>query len=300
MKKLAIIWCVLFLPAYATIDLNDSFAIDGSIRYHYETFRGFNEKEYGTDPSVGRADKDLILTRTRIGLQYASSWDFAAKITLQDSRAWNYGFDDRDWYSKEFKMQNNSQINYLDLAETYIEWKDLTNAPVLRIGRQSITYDNALLLCDGAWKNNQRLWDGVKYTLRSGLHYLDLFSGHTLLFDPDDMSWTHRYQYEGSGVYSHYGFSDTAALETYAVSKINTLANDSYNYIKYYYYGLRLYDTNLNDFSYDATYIRQGGIYETVGTKAVNQITRGVNAYMYRWETGYRFRSHSWDHHREK
>jgi hypothetical protein len=289
MRFYLFVFALLLLPAYAAIDLNDVFSVDGSVRYHYETFRGFNEKEYGTDPSVGRADKDLILTRTRIGLQYAPSWDFAAKITLQDSEAWNYGFTNRDWYSKEFKMQNNSQINYLDLAETYIEWKDLTNAPILRIGRQSITYDNALLLGDGAWKNNQRLWDAVKYSLRSGLHYLDFFSGHTLLFEPDEPSWTHRYQYEGSGMYGHYGFSDSAAVESYAVSKINTLANDTYNYIKYYYYGLRIYDTNFNDFSYDATYIRQSGKYETVGTKTAAPLTKGINAYMYRWEAGYRF-----------
>jgi hypothetical protein len=280
---------LFLLPAEAVIDLDDTFSVDGSIRYHYETFRGFNEKEYGEDPSVGKGSKDLILARTRIGLQYAPRWNFSAKITLQDSEAWNYGFDNEDWYSKEFNLQNNQQLNYLDLAETYLEWKDLSALPVLRIGRQSIAYDNALLLGDGGWKNNQRLWDGLKYSWRNYLHYIDVFSGHTLLYEPDEPSWTHRYQYEGSGLYAHYALSETSAIEPYALSKINTIANDTYNYIKYFYYGLRLYETNCNDFSYDLTYIRQCGTYETAGTKNIIPATSGMNAYMYHWEIGYRF-----------
>ena len=149
MKSINGITCGLLLSSsllYSQVD------VDGEIRLRFEYFNNMNEKYYGTHPKVGKSNDSYLLTRLRLGLTYQFDEQWKAKISLQDARALGWGFDNSDWYNKEFGQEHNPQRDYLELHQTYLQYqnKDITAS----IGRQKIAYGDNRVFGPGEWKNS--------------------------------------------------------------------------------------------------------------------------------------------------
>ncbi len=51
------------------------------------------------------------------------------------------GFNDSDWYNREFGMKNNPQKDHLEIYHTYVQLSNINGLPlVITIGRQKMSY----------------------------------------------------------------------------------------------------------------------------------------------------------------
>ncbi len=273
MKSINGITCGLLLSSsllYSQVD------VDGEIRLRFEYFNNMNEKYYGTHPKVGKSNDSYLLTRLRLGLTYQFDEQWKAKISLQDARALGWGFDNSDWYNKEFGQEHNPQRDYLELHQTYLQYqnKDITAS----IGRQKIAYGDNRVFGPGEWKNSGKwVWDAVKISLKEESNFLDFFYGGTMLHDPNRLSLEHRHGYYGGGVYGHYAYRKTAAIEPIFAYKQNEKTNEIYTALESYYVGLRLYDTDLYGYFYDMTYLKSFGDYTKLDKTTVDIDGVGVH-----------------------
>ncbi len=266
MKKL---YCLQLSALLAASYLSADIDYDGQVRLRYESFDNMNEKYYGTNPKVGEAHDSYLMTRVQLGLTNKFNDNWSAKISMQDSRVIDWGFKSSDWYNKEFGQAHSTQTDFFELGKTYLEYK---NANItVTAGRQSISYGDLRAFGPGEWKNSGKwVWDALKVSLKDGDNFLDFFYGATMLHDPDDFSLNHRHGYHGAGVYGHYVYKKDAALEPILAYKINDKKNEVYNYIESYYAGARVYDSDLESFFYDMTYIKSFGDYTYLNNEKVS------------------------------
>ncbi|MCD6173441.1 MAG: alginate export family protein [Sulfurimonas sp.] len=257
MKLINAILCGLFFSSsllYGQVD------IDGEIRLRFEYFNNMNEKYYGTKPKIGKSNDSYLLTRLRLGLTYQFDEQWKAKISLQDTRALGYELNNNDWYNKEFGQEHNPQKDYLELHQTYLQYQNKNI--IVSIGRQKIAYGDNRVFGPGEWKNAGKwVWDAVKISLKEKSNFLDFFYGRTMLHDPNRLSFEHKHGYYGGGIYGHYEYRKSAAIEPIFAYKQNEKNNEIYTAIENYYAGLRLYDTNLYGYFYDMTYLKSFGEY---------------------------------------
>lgn len=281
MKKLyALQLSALLATSYLSADLD----YEGQVRLRFESFDNMNEKYYGTNPKVGEAHDSYLMTRVQLGLTYKFNDNLSAKISMQDARVIDWGFKSSDWYNKEFGQVHSTQTDSFELARTYLEYKN-SNVTVTA-GRQSISYGDARVYGPGEWKNSgKRVWDALKVSLQDGDNFLDFFYGATMLHDPDDFSLNHRHGYHGGGVYGHYVYKKSAAIEPILAYKINDKRNEVYNSLESYYVGARVYDTDLESFFYDMTYIKSFGDYIQLNNEKVS-----IDGVGYHAEGGYNFK----------
>jgi len=273
-----------FLLALAS-SLYAEFNYGGQIRLRFESFENMNEKYYGTKPRVGESRDAYLMTRVRLGATYRFNDNWSAKLSMQDSRVIDWGFKSDDWYNREFSQVNSTQTDSFELGKTYLEYKN-SNVTVT-VGRQSISYGDARVFGPGEWKNSGKwIWDAIKVSLKDGENFLDFFYGATMLHDPDDFSLNHRHGYYGGGVYGHYTYKDSAAIEPIFAYKTNDRKNELYNSLKNFYAGARIYDSDLKNFFYDMTYIKSFGDYTKVTDEKVS-----IDAQGYHIDGGYNFKS---------
>lgn len=89
-----------------------------AVRERLEHQENFNDKFYGSEPKIGNASDTYLLSRIRLGLSHQFTEQLSGKISLQDSRALGWGFDDEDWKNSEFGgIVNNPQNDPLELGE---------------------------------------------------------------------------------------------------------------------------------------------------------------------------------------
>ncbi|RWX46138.1 Alginate export [Candidatus Electrothrix aarhusensis] len=231
------------------------------VRERIEHQENFNDKFYGINPKLGEAADTYLLSRIRLGLTHQFTEQFSGKISLQDSRAIDWAFDDAAWKNSEFGgMVNNPQDDPLELGETWLQYKN--DWFTAKAGRQAIHYGNNRVFGPGAWKNSGKwVWDAIKASYNSGENWLDAFYGESMLHDPDVFSLDHRHGYTSAGVYGHVQTTDFLAVEPILVTKYNDSSND-YAEKNLLYYGARLLlklAGKLDGFTADATYVQQTG-----------------------------------------
>jgi hypothetical protein len=103
-----------------------------------------------------------------------------------------------------------------------------------------------------------------------------------MLHDPDRSSLEHRHGYEGAGMYGHYVYKKNAAIEPLLAYKLNDKPNEIYHKLESYYVGARVYDKDLYDFFYDATFVKSYGDYTRLDSQTVD-----IDGVGYHAEVGY-------------
>ena len=252
------------------------------IRERVEHQENFNGKFYGTTPKIGENRDTYLLSRIRLGLTRQFTEELSGKISLQDSRAIDWAFDDADWTKSEFNgIVNNPQDDPLELGETWLAYQN--NWFAVKAGRQAIYYGNKRVFGPGAWKNSGKwVWDAIKMSYNYGENWLDAFYGKSMIHDPDVFSLDHRHGYDGAGLYGHIQAADFLVIEPMLVSKYNDSSND---YLKknLLYYGTRLL-FKMNNFTVDATALQQTG-----EVTAMSGQQTDADAFGYNLDLQYRF-----------
>ncbi len=105
----------LSLLLLAGSSLYAEFGFEGQVRLRYEIFDNMNEKYYGTKPKLGQSSDSYLMARTQLGLTYRFNDEWDAKVSMQDARVFDWGFDTADWYNKEFNMVHSTQTDFLEL-----------------------------------------------------------------------------------------------------------------------------------------------------------------------------------------
>jgi hypothetical protein len=269
------------LSALCAVYLNAQTDVDAQLRLRFEMFENMNDKFYGENPKLGVSDDKYLLSRIRLGLTHSFSDEFRARVSIQDSRVFGWDMEEEDWYNKEFGMQNNPQQDELELSETFLEYKN--SGFTTTLGRQKIAYGDYRVFGPGEWKNSGKwVWDALKVSYKKDNNFVDIFYGGTMLHEPDKFSLSHRHGYVGGGLYGHYEYTKTAAIEPILAYKYNRDGNELYKDMKTYYGGLRAYDKNIFDFFYDATYIK------AIGDKTLlDETSVDIDAQAYHIEGGY-------------
>ncbi|MCI5157894.1 MAG: hypothetical protein D3906_05535, partial [Candidatus Electrothrix sp. AUS1_2] len=252
------------------------------IRERVEHQENFNDKFYGTEPKLRDAADTYLLSRIRLGLTHQFNGQFSGKVSLQDSRAIGWAFDDADWSNSEFGgMEHNPQNDPLELGETWLQYKN--DWFTAKAGRQAIHYGNNRVFGPGAWKNSGKwVWDAVKLSYNYSENWLDAFYGKTMLHDPNVFSLDHRHGYEGAGLYGHVQAADFLAIEPILVTKYNDRSS-LYAEKDLLYYGARI-TLELNSFTADANYMQQTG-----EVTADSGLQTDSDAYGYNLDLEYRF-----------
>lgn len=259
-------------------------SVDGELRLRFEYFDNMNEKYYGTNPKLGLSEDAYLLTRLRLGMTYRMDEHWSARVSMQDARALDWGFDNEEWYNKEFMQVHSTQTDYFELYETYLQYA--TSNIVIKTGRQKIAYGDNRVFGPGEWKNSGKwVWDAARVSIRDGENFLDLFYGGTMLHDPDEFSLSHRHGYHGGGAYGHYAFGETGAVEPIFAYKENDRANQNYHALKSYYLGARVYDDNLYGYFYNMTYMKSFGDF----TK-LNETRVDIDGTGFHLDAGYHFK----------
>ena len=244
------------------------FQFDGEMRFRFEYFNDMNEKFYGSAPKTGESEDAYLLTRLRLGITYQFNEAWTARLSMQDSRVLSWGFDDLDWYNKEFLQEHNPQKDTFELYETYLQYT--ASYFTVKTGRQKITYGDGRVFGPGEWKNSGKwVWDAAKVSLKDEDNFLDFFYGGTMLHEPDEFSLNHRHGYYGGGMYGHYAYGKTGAIEPIFAYKENKTANENYRSLQSCYAGARIYDTDLYGYFFDMTFLKSFGEYTSLdGTVA--------------------------------
>ncbi|WP_319380793.1 alginate export family protein [Thiomicrorhabdus sp.] len=281
--KLTACSCVLIslLPLSALASANTELLFE--LRERIESQQNMNDKFYGTAPKTGEASDSYLLSRLRIGLIHRFNDEFKIKLSLQDSRAIDWAFQDSNWTNSEFgKQENNPQHDPLELGETFIEYRSPYGF-LSKLGRQSIYYGNKRVFGPGAWKNSGKwVWDAARIGFKKEKNWLEAFYGKSMLHDPNQFSLDHRHGFTGGALYAHMQLDSAWALEPMLISKYNDSSQD-YETKDLYYYGARaLYKGK--GIKLDATYLQQKGHVRQSGTTRIQS-----NAIGYHLDLDYRF-----------
>ncbi|NLA76112.1 MAG: alginate export family protein [Deltaproteobacteria bacterium] len=183
-------------------------------------------------------------------------------------------------------MENNPQKDHLELYHTYLQLSNINGLPLeMTIGRQKIAYGDNRVFGPGEWGNSGKwVWDAAKISYARGDHFVEMFYGANMLHDPDKFSLSHRWGYEGLGIYGHYGWKK-GGIEPILAYKHNDNGNASFNSLKHYYIGFRVYDDDVAGFFYNGTFIRQLG-----KQISLSGVKRDVDAYGWHLDAGYSFK----------
>ncbi len=273
MKKIEkIVWVAFGLSTLSVAQ----WSVDGEFRARFESFENMNEKFYGTNPTLGESDDSYLMTRVRLGVSYKFNENVSFRASLQDSRVLGWGFEDSDWYNKEFNQEHNPQQDNTELYELYLKYQQ--NNLAITLGRQKITYGDYRVFGPGEWKNSGKwLWDGAKLSYTEGENFVDIFYGRNVLHDPDELSFNGRHGYEAVGVYGHYALDSWGVIEPIFAYKHNDKANEVYNELTSYYVGFRAYNEDIGGFFYDTTYIQSFGDYTKPDGTTVDSKGKGFH-----------------------
>jgi hypothetical protein len=297
MKKLIQIfpiWLIatsLIPPALA--EKAEKLSFDGEIRERFEIWDGLNKKAYGDQSlnfkgkKTGNADDHLWLQRLIFGLTYQSKW-VTAKIHLYDASVWGWSLEQNDFIKNkgtgdEYVMDPYEE--HFDLFDGYLETQ-FNKHLSLRAGRQKIWYGDKRAFGPGSWGNSIGwLWDAALFSYKKERHFFDIWYGQTKTKDPESFSFTSKHAYQGVGIYSHYQFAPKGAIEPFFTWK-NALFYNSGKQEDSYFFGLRFYDQDFHQFSYDIS-----GVKETGAFHQREKVDLDINAYAYVVKLGYIFKA---------
>jgi hypothetical protein len=274
----------LYAAGAEAAQVNDDWSVDAEVRLRFESMDGFNDKQYGDNVTTGKSKDNYLLSRIRLGTTYRLNPDLLVKVSFQDARIVDWGFEDAQWYNKEFGLIHNPMEDQLELYHTYLQASNLGGVPLtLTLGRQRIAYGDKRVFGPGEWKNSGKwIWDAAKASYKTGEHFVDIFIGKTMLHDPDTFSLDHRWGYTGAGLYGHYAW-EKGAFEPILAYKHNDDGEQKYEELTHYYAGFRLYDDNLRNFFYNATLMQQWGEQTKLGGTEVD-----VDAMGWHVDAGYK------------
>jgi hypothetical protein len=163
-------------------------------RLRYEYTDNFTVRGYGT----GEGDH-LLLSRTRLGLDYRLPENAHVFVQLQDARFFLSDLEDQP------RANSSSHYNQCELKQAYVEWQYILGTPLgLKVGRQSISYADNRVFGPGEWGNVGRYWwDVAKLTLNLDLVQVDVLHGQRLMMEQSSWDDDH-YPFRMSGVYARW------------------------------------------------------------------------------------------------
>lgn len=163
-------------------------------RLRYEYTDEFNVRGYGT----GEGDP-LLLTRTRLSVDYKLPENLHAFICLQDARYFLSELEEgpRAWSS--------SHYNPCELKQAYVEWRYILGSPFgVKVGRQAISYANNRVFGPGEWGNVGRYWwDAAKLTVSLDRVQIDILYGQRLMMEQSSWDDDH-FPFRMSGIYARW------------------------------------------------------------------------------------------------
>lgn len=262
----------------------------GEVRERFETLDGMNKKKYGDNPSIGKSDDRLLVSRLNFGFEYKQNPDIRYRVVgyYADVFGWSLEHKDFKKVSGNDEYWMNPQQD-LDFSELNVEIKNLAGVSGLstKIGRQSNKYGDKRVLGPGSWGNSYgHLWDLAKLSYKWDGNFFDVFYGLEKDKDKNQLSLFNKHIYEGAGFYSHFVTNKNGAIEPFYIYRngLYTDAGSGENTEKTHTYGARAYDTDLYSFNYDFTYAKGDG---TIKTK-------DYDAYGYVAKVGYKLKDLPW------
>ncbi|MCX7590240.1 MAG: alginate export family protein, partial [Kiritimatiellae bacterium] len=142
--------------------------VNFNLRMRYEHTKNFDVRGYGSPGT-----DELLLLRTRLGLDWRVMEYMLASLEMQDARYWLSDLNRDLW------PENNPFLDEIDLRQAYVEWKKIGGTPLgFKIGRQIITYADERVFGPGEWANSGRYcWDGAKLCFSGEVLSMDLIYG---------------------------------------------------------------------------------------------------------------------------
>lgn len=282
-------------PKKISAETAKNFTFDGQIRLRAESFDGWNQKAYGeASTKTGEPDDTLLMQRIIAGVTYTPSKDITAKFNIKDSRTYGWSLSQEKagnehlWDDSTTGYNMNPQEEYFEVNDAYVEIKNLfTPGLTAKVGRQAISYGDSRMFGPGDFGNTGRWrWDAIKLGYGWDKNFVDVWYGGTKIHDPEHSSFPDDHEFNGLGLYSHFETTKTGAIEPFFARKTGTV--DTYSgttsAVKgkrdHRWIGARVYDNNVNNFYYDATYSKQSG----------SQSNLDVDAYGWAATIGYQFK----------
>ena len=166
--------------------------IDLNLRTRFEYLDDFNVSTYETEDN-----DDLLLFRTRLGLDYHLSRDAHLRVQLQDARHWLNRLGKHDF------PETCPYFDQADLREAYFEWEHIGGSPLgFKVGRQSITYADKRVFGPGDWGNVGRYWwDALKLYIDTEPAKIDVLYGQRIISEPTDFNDRH-FDFDMLGLYA--------------------------------------------------------------------------------------------------
>lgn len=278
----------------------DNITIDGHVRFRAESFDGYNTKAYGdAESKTGDPDDTVLMQQIVAGITYTPTKDITVKLNMKDSRTYGWSLSQEEtgnenlWDQKNSPNYNmNPNEEYFEVNDAYVEIKNLfTDGLSAKIGRQSISYGDKRVFGPGEFGNTGRWrWDAAKLGYKWDNNFIDAWYGGTKIHDPEEASFPNEHEFRGFGLYSHFETTKTGAIEPFLATKKSTSDQFGGNpssikgELNHNWMGARLYDTNVFNFYYDVTYVKQGGEKSNLDT----------DAYGYAAMLGYNFKEMPW------
>jgi hypothetical protein len=276
----------LMQPVFA-----DKLSFDGEIRERFEIWEGLNKKAYG-DQSLnfkgkrtGQSNDTLLLQRLIWGLTYQSK-RITAKIHLYDARVWGWSLNQNDFIKNkgtadEYVM--NPYEEHWELFDGYLETR-FNNQLSLKLGRQKIWYGDKRAFGPGSWGNSIGwLWDAARFSYKKKHHFFDFWYGQTKTKEPESFSLISKHAYQGLGIYSRIQLP-FAAIEPFFSWK-NALFYNNGKEEDSYFFGLRLFEPDFYQFSYDISGVKETGAFHQRKGPDLD-----IDAYAYVLKLGYTFK----------
>lgn len=247
---------------------SDKFNFNFQYRGRFDIYNGVNKLTYGDDTMdakgniLGESDDTIYLQQIIAAIGYKPNDDWALKASMYDARSCGSSLD-ADNFVKNSGTPDAYLMSYyddhLELYETYIRRHNLFNRNfAFTLGRQQIAYGDRRIFGPGLWGNTMGwLWDASHLSYKEGKNFIDVWYGQTRTKEPNDFSIKHKHQFQGTGLYGHYAFSDMR-MEPFAAWR-NNLHHQVINEDNFYYAGMRIYDNENPGVIYDATLVKQEG-----------------------------------------
>lgn len=289
-----IIFLLIFTSIVKLIAQSDSsniLKIDFELRERFELWNGMNMLCYGEKTSVGESDDKFLFQRVIVGFNYNFLKHFKAVLRIQDSRAFGWSLAN----SKEqnaFKIPSNANEHfyimnpgeeYFELNNCYLSYQkeDTAFSYKLKLGRQIISFGDNRIFAPADWSNSMRcIWDALRLDVSGERWHASFFVGGTKVCDPHEISLPfNEVEYRGGGIYSQYKLTpENITFEPFFAIKLPGTAD----YIRTLRFekkwvGFRIFDDNLKNFLFDATFSLLNG----------NNSGREIRAYGYAAKAGY-------------
>jgi len=177
-----------------------------SERVRYEYLHNFSILRYGEE------DDDVLLLRTRLGLDYRLDDRTHVFVEAQDARYTLNRLDVADFPG------SCSYLDQADLRQAFVEIRRIGDSPLgLKAGRQILLYGDRRVFAPAEWGNvGNYWWDAVKLSLDMPSAQIDVLYGQRVLSEPYDLNFDH-YPWHVGAVYARFGKGPTTFDAFYVI-----------------------------------------------------------------------------------